>query len=188
MAIRTVELVLLEGATLARESGPGAQNPSLGPGYRKLTPESGRGRSLAIGRRGINESHAITDTSSRVRVSRRTNMTRTSRLLARIGIAAAALTAPLVLAAPALASPTHQDPWDAVAACESGGNWSTNTGNGYSGGLQFAPSTWRSYGGGAYSSTASGATRAQQITIAEKVLHAQGWKAWPTCSKRAGVG
>ena len=76
-------------------------------------------------------------------------MTRTSRLLARIGIAAAALTAPLVLAAPALASPMRQDPWDAVAQCESGGNWSTNTGNGYSGGLQFAPSTWRSFGGGA---------------------------------------
>jgi hypothetical protein len=116
------------------------------------------------------------------------NMTRTSRLLARIGIAAAALTAPLVLAAPALASPMRQDPWDAVAQCESGGNWSANTGNGYSGGLQFAPRTWASYGGGAFAGTASGATRAQQITIAEKVLHAQGWKAWPTCSKRAGVG
>jgi hypothetical protein len=186
MAIRTVELVLLEGATLARESGPGAQNPSLGPGYRKLTLNRDGGAAWrSVG--GIDESRAITDTSSRVRVSRRINMTRTSRLLARIGIAAAALTAPLVLAAPALASPMHQDRWDAVAQCESGGNWSTNTGNGYSGGLQFAPSTWRSFGGGAYASTASGATRAQQITIAEKVLHAQGWKAWPTCSKRAGV-
>jgi ABC-type transport system substrate-binding protein len=114
-------------------------------------------------------------------------MTRISRLLARIGIAAAALTAPLVLAAPAQASPMRLDPWDSVAKCESGGNWSTNTGNGYSGGLQFASSTWRSFGGGAYSSTASGASRAQQIAVAEKVLHAQGWSAWPTCSRRAGL-
>jgi hypothetical protein len=114
-------------------------------------------------------------------------MTRTSRLLARIGIAAAALTAPLVLAAPALASPMRQDPWDSVAQCESGGNWSTNTGNGYSGGLQFAPSTWRSFGGGAYATTASQASRAQQIAVAQKVLHAQGWSAWPTCSRKAGL-
>jgi hypothetical protein len=116
------------------------------------------------------------------------DMTRTSRLLARIGITAAVLTAPLVLAGPAQAGPLHQDPWDRIAQCESGGNWSTHTGNGYSGGLQFSPSTWRSFGGGAYASTASGASRAQQIAIAEKVLHAQGWKAWPTCSKKAGVG
>ncbi|MGH3779068.1 MAG: transglycosylase family protein, partial [Pseudonocardiaceae bacterium] len=117
----------------------------------------------------------------------RMDMTRTSRLLARIGIAAAALTAPLALATPAQAAPMRQDPWDIVAQCESGGNWSANTGNGYSGGLQFSPSTWTSYGGGTYASTASGASRAQQIAIAQKVLHAQGWKAWPTCSKKAGL-
>jgi hypothetical protein len=114
-------------------------------------------------------------------------MTRTSRLLARIGIAAAAATIPLALATSAQAGPSHQDPWDRVAQCESGGNWSTNTGNGYYGGLQFSPGTWQSFGGGAYAGTANHATRAQQIAIAEKVLHAQGWKAWPTCSKKAGV-
>jgi len=114
-------------------------------------------------------------------------MTSTSRLLARIGITAAAVTIPLVFATPAQAGPLHQDPWDRVAQCESGGNWSTNTGNGYYGGLQFSPSTWQSFGGGAYASTANHATRAQQIAIAQKVLRAQGWNAWPTCSKRAGV-
>ncbi|MGH3549066.1 MAG: transglycosylase family protein [Pseudonocardiaceae bacterium] len=114
-------------------------------------------------------------------------MTRTSRLLARIGVAAAALTAPLALAAAAQAAPMRQDPWDVVAQCESGGNWRTNTGNGYFGGLQFSPSTWTSYGGGSYASTANGASKAQQIAIAQKVLHAQGWKAWPTCSRRTGV-
>ncbi|MGB3955760.1 MAG: transglycosylase family protein, partial [Brooklawnia sp.] len=67
--------------------------------------------------------------------------------------------------------------WDAIAQCESGGNWAINTGNGYYGGLQFAASTWTAYGGGAYAPTANLATREQQIAIAEKVLAAQGWGA-----------
>jgi resuscitation-promoting factor RpfA len=111
-------------------------------------------------------------------------MTRASRLLSRMGIATVAT---MVLAAPAFASPAHLDPWDLVAQCESGGNWSANTGNGYSGGLQFSPRTWRAYGGGAYAGTASQANRSQQIAIAEKVLRAQGWKAWPACSRQAGM-
>ena len=111
-------------------------------------------------------------------------MTRTSRLLARIGIAVAAVTIPLVFAAPAQA---RQDRWDILAQCESGGHWNANTGNGYYGGLQFSGRTWHSYGGGAYARTADHASRWQQIAIAEKVLRAQGWKAWPTCSRRAGV-
>ena len=81
----------------------------------------------------------------------------------------------------------RQNPWDLVAQCESSGNWSTNTGNGYYGGLQFSRGTWQSYGGGAYAATADRATRSQQIAIAEKVLRAQGWKAWPTCSKKLGL-
>ncbi len=78
--------------------------------------------------------------------------------------------------------------WDAIAQCESGGNWHINTGNGYYGGLQFSAGTWTSYGGGAYASTADLATREQQIAIGEKVQAAQGWGAWPTCSAAAGVG
>jgi resuscitation-promoting factor RpfA len=111
-------------------------------------------------------------------------MTRTSRLLARVGTAAIAVTAPLVFAAPAFAGPARQEPWDRVAQCESGSNWRANTGNGYYGGLQFSHGTWRSFGGGAYAGTADRATRSQQITIAKKVLRAQGWRAWPTCSKK----
>jgi hypothetical protein len=114
-------------------------------------------------------------------------MTRTSRLLARMGISAIAVIIPLAFSAPAQAGTVRQSPWDDVARCESGGNWSANTGNGYSGGLQFSPGTWQSYGGGAFASTASQATRAQQIAVAEKVLRAQGWRAWPTCSAKAGV-
>jgi hypothetical protein len=114
-------------------------------------------------------------------------MMRTSRLLACIGITGAAMTAPLVFAAPAQAGPVRQEAWDRVAQCESGGNWRANTGNGYYGGLQFNRGTWHSYGGGAYAGTANQATRLQQIEIAEKVLSAQGWNAWPSCSRRAGV-
>lgn len=77
--------------------------------------------------------------------------------------------------------------WDALAQCEAGGNWSINTGNGYSGGLQFHPQTWTGHGGGAYAPTAAGATREQQIAIAEKVLASQGWGAWPACSAKLGL-
>jgi hypothetical protein len=114
-------------------------------------------------------------------------MTRTSRLLARMGIVAAAVTVPLVLATPALAGPVHLEPWDRVAQCESGGNWKANTGNGYFGGLQFSRRTWHSYGGGSYAATPNHASRSQQITVAKKVLRAQGWKAWPTCSRKVGM-
>ncbi|WP_250034219.1 transglycosylase family protein [Paractinoplanes maris] len=76
--------------------------------------------------------------------------------------------------------------WDAIAQCESSGNWSINTGNGYYGGLQFSRSTWKAYGGTKYASTADKASRAEQIKIAEKVLKGQGIGAWPTCGKKAG--
>ncbi len=73
--------------------------------------------------------------------------------------------------------------WDQVAACESGGNWAINTGNGYHGGLQFSPSTWASNGGTQYASTAYSATKDQQIAIAENVLATQGRGAWPVCGR-----
>ena len=77
--------------------------------------------------------------------------------------------------------------WDALAQCESNGNWSINTGNGFSGGLQFHPQTWQAYGGGQYSPTAAGASREQQIAIAQKVQAAQGWGAWPACTAKLGI-
>ncbi|WP_438484578.1 transglycosylase family protein [Streptomyces sp. S186] len=77
--------------------------------------------------------------------------------------------------------------WDRLAQCESGGNWRIDTGNGFSGGLQFGHSTWRSYGGGAYAGRASRATREQQIRVAERVLSRQGWGAWPACSASLGL-
>ena len=77
--------------------------------------------------------------------------------------------------------------WDRVAQCESSGNWHINTGNGYYGGLQFAASTWRGFGGTKYASRADLASKAEQIAIAQKVLKVQGPGAWPVCSKRAGL-
>ena len=77
--------------------------------------------------------------------------------------------------------------WDRVAQCESSGNWSINTGNGYYGGLQFSASTWRAYGGATYAPYAHQATKALQIAIARRTLNSQGPGAWPVCSKRAGL-
>jgi uncharacterized protein YabE (DUF348 family) len=73
--------------------------------------------------------------------------------------------------------------WDAVAQCESGGNWHINTGNGFYGGLQFDYSTWLAYGGGAYASRADLATREQQIAVATKLYDARGSSPWPVCGQ-----
>ena len=74
--------------------------------------------------------------------------------------------------------------WDRLAQCESGGNWSINTGNGFYGGLQFTPSTWRGYGGTGMPHQAS---REQQIAVAKKVQAGQGWGAWPACTSKLGI-
>jgi resuscitation-promoting factor RpfB len=74
--------------------------------------------------------------------------------------------------------------WDKLAQCESGGNWSINTGNGYYGGLQFSLSTWRAYGGSGYPHKAS---REEQIRIAKKLQAAAGWGSWPACSSKLGL-
>ncbi len=71
--------------------------------------------------------------------------------------------------------------WSAIAACESGGNWSINTGNGYYGGLQFTQQTWLAYGGGQYAPTANLASAGDQIAVAERVAADVGLSAWPVC-------
>lgn len=73
--------------------------------------------------------------------------------------------------------------WDAVAQCESGGNWSISTGNGFYGGLQFTLGTWRANGGIGMPQNAS---RATQIAVADRVLATQGIGAWPVCGRRGG--
>jgi hypothetical protein len=84
----------------------------------------------------------------------------------------------------------HADMWDVLAQCETGGNWSANTGNGYGGGLQFAHtaswSTWRTYGGEQYAPHPWEATREQQIDVGQRVLESAGFKAWPGCARKHG--
>ena len=76
-------------------------------------------------------------------------------------------------------------PWDALAKCESGGNWSINTGNGYYGGLQFSLGTWQAYGGSGLPSQHS---REEQIRVATKLRNAQGgYGAWPACAAKLGL-
>ena len=77
--------------------------------------------------------------------------------------------------------------WDSIAQCEATGNWAINTGNGFSGGLQFTPSTWAAFGGTEYAPEAWQASREQQIAVAEKVQAAQGWGAWPACTAKLGL-
>jgi hypothetical protein len=104
-----------------------------------------------------------------------------------VGVAKLAFTGAVIggggiaLAGHAAAAPDSE--WDRVAACESGGNWGINTGNGYHGGLQFSQGTWAAHGGGEYASSANQATRDQQIAVAERVLATQGRGAWPVCGR-----
>jgi nucleoid-associated protein YgaU len=104
---------------------------------------------------------------------------------ARRGVTLAAVSAAtLALSATAANAATPTSTWDALAQCESGGNWATNTGNGFSGGLQFTPQTWAAFGG---TGSPQSASRAQQIAVAEKVQASQGWGAWPACSAKLGL-
>ncbi|WP_375406455.1 transglycosylase family protein [uncultured Amnibacterium sp.] len=109
-------------------------------------------------------------------------LTNTRAVLSGLAVAGIATAGIALGAAPAHAAPTSV--WDRVAACESGGDWATNTGNGYYGGLQFSLATWRGYGG---SGNPADAGKATQIAVAEKVLAGQGWGAWPVCSVQAGA-
>ncbi|GAA2955765.1 transglycosylase family protein [Streptomyces enissocaesilis] len=100
---------------------------------------------------------------------------------------AAGATGMLVLAGTGSASAAPTVDWSAVAQCESGGDWNANTGNGFSGGLQFTQSTWAAYGGTKYAASAHQATPQQQAAVADKVLQGQGIGAWPVCGAKAGL-
>ncbi|UED85940.1 transglycosylase family protein [Streptomyces profundus] len=108
-----------------------------------------------------------------------------TRIAAAAGVTGAAVALPLVGATGASAASV--DTWDAVAQCESGGDWSINTGNGYYGGLQFSQSSWEAAGGTQYAARADQATKEQQISAAEQLLAMQGPGAWPTCGAQAGL-
>jgi hypothetical protein len=109
----------------------------------------------------------------------------TTRRVAVGTLAVGAVTGAVALFGPAAPAQAGVN-WDAIAQCESGGNWKINTGNGYYGGLQFSQGTWAGYGGTKYAARADLASRGAQITIAEKVLDGQGIGAWPTCGRKGG--
>jgi resuscitation-promoting factor RpfA len=106
------------------------------------------------------------------------------RTAARRGVTVAAISAAGLALSATAANATSTSTWDALAQCESSGNWAINTGNGFAGGLQFTPSTWAAYGG---TGSAANASREQQIAVAERVQAAQGWGAWPSCSAKLGL-
>jgi murein DD-endopeptidase MepM/ murein hydrolase activator NlpD len=116
---------------------------------------------------------------------RRYQPNRINRASLTVTVGGAGIALPLV--ATGVAHAADVGTWNKVAACESSGNWSINTGNGYYGGLQFTQSTWEAYGGKVYAQRADQATKDQQIAVAEKVLGGQGPGAWPVCSVRAGL-
>src|SRR6478752_6297550 len=96
-------------------------------------------------------------------------------------LVAAATAAPVIaVTAPADAAPVRT--WNRLAHCESGGRWHINTGNGYYGGLQISPGTWRGYGGKKYAKLPHHASKKQQIKVAERIKRGQGWGAWGSCS------
>ncbi|WP_181790788.1 transglycosylase family protein, partial [Streptomyces phytophilus] len=102
------------------------------------------------------------------------------------GATGAGLALPLLGASGASAADAGT--WDRVAECESGGLWSADEGNGYYGGLQLTMAMWQEYGGEEFASQPDFASRAQQITVAERILAGMGAdKAWPECAQDAGL-
>jgi Transglycosylase-like domain len=101
-------------------------------------------------------------------------------------VAVVAITCAIAVTQTAVETPSAsaEPNWDAMAQCESGGNWSANTGNGFYGGLQFTPATWAANGG---VGSPAAASRAEQIRVARNVLRTQGLGAWPVCGGPMGV-
>ena len=89
--------------------------------------------------------------------------------------------------APRSTSYSGDSVWDDLAQCESGGNWSINTGNGYYGGLQFNYGTWHDFGGGQFADYPHQATREEQIIVAERLRDARGYAPWPACRAKLGL-
>ena len=108
---------------------------------------------------------------------------RAVRGIAKVVVAGAIVAVPMSIAAIPASADTSTINWDAIAQCESGGNWSINTGNGYYGGLQFDQRTWQANGG---TGNPANASREEQIAVAERVAAGRGTEPWPVCGKHGG--
>jgi hypothetical protein len=106
-------------------------------------------------------------------------------LIVAAGVTGSAIAIPLLGATSASAA--DGTTWDRVAECESAGQWSADSGNGYYGGLQLSQADWEKYGGLNYAQSADEASRSQQIAIAEQLLDDQGVTPWPTCGPLSGL-
>src|SRR4051812_11033652 len=109
------------------------------------------------------------------------------RTVGRAAVAGSAAAVPLSALATGSAGAATTNTWDRLAECESGGNWHTNSGNGYYGGLQFSQGTWNAFDRDDFARRADLASKGEQITVAERVLDAQGWRAWPACARHLGL-
>ncbi|WP_392896948.1 transglycosylase family protein [Streptomyces sp. LN699] len=119
-------------------------------------------------------------------MSRNRKNLRSRSMMGQLLASAVVLTAAFLDVSGAHAAAVHSKPnadWDAIARCESGGNWRTNTGNGHYGGLQFTQSSWNAAGGRRYAPRADLATKAEQIATAKRLARIQGMGAW-TCARR----
>jgi hypothetical protein len=99
--------------------------------------------------------------------------------------AAVAIAGSIVAGSSALSTGSaHADgvDWEAIAQCESGGNWAANTGNGDYGGLQISLPTWDANGGAAFSALPSTASPQEQVLVAQRIMATQGPRAWPRCA------
>ncbi|KRV48896.1 hypothetical protein AQ490_23420 [Wenjunlia vitaminophila] len=110
----------------------------------------------------------------------------TPRIVVAAGVTGASVAIPFIGATSA--SATSNAAWDKIATCESGGSWSANSGNGYFGGLQITQNNWDAYGGKKYAPRPDLASRMEQISVAERLLAAQGPLVWASCAVDAGIG
>lgn len=95
--------------------------------------------------------------------------------------------APVIKSKPKSKVTADSSIWDQLAFCETHGNWAENSVPGYSGGLGFANQYWDNFGGLAFAKLPYLASREQQISVAERIHAANGWSAWPVCSKKLGL-
>ncbi|MBT2471515.1 transglycosylase family protein [Streptomyces sp. ISL-66] len=119
-------------------------------------------------------------------MSRHRKDRRSRSVVGQLLVLTAVLVVSLLDVSGAHAAAVHSKPkpnWDAIARCESSGNWRANTGNGHYGGLQFTQSSWKAAGGRKYAPRADLATKAQQIATARRLAKIQGMGAW-TCARR----
>ena len=168
-------------AIAARAYGNAADWPAVWWANRRQVPDPGM---ITAGERlQLPGSHQVPPWLARAARAARAALAAPPAPAAPASAGPAAPAVPAQASSPAPASPGGVN-WAAIAACESGGNWSASTGNGFYGGLQFTEQTWLSYGGGRYAPSANQATPAQQIAVAQQVLAGQGIGAWPVCGAR----